>query len=58
MYSPGNLYALMELETIYSNLLTSDNIHHNNLTTTFPVLLVKFVTGLNKKTPNKYVSVS
>ena len=47
----------MELETIYSNLLKSDKIHHNNHTTTFADLLVKYVPGLNKKTVNKHVSV-
>ena len=48
----------MELETMYSNLLKSDNIHHNNHTTTFADLLVKYVPGLNKKTANKHVSVN
>ena len=48
----------MELETMYSDLLKSDNIHHhNNHTTTFTDLLVKCVPGLNKKTANKHVSV-
>ena len=47
----------MELEIMYSNLLKSDNIHHNNHTTTFADLLVKYVPGLNKKTVNKHVSV-
>ena len=47
----------MELETMYSDLLKSDNIHHNNHCTTFADLLVKNVLGLNKKTVNKCVSV-
>ena len=57
MSNPGNLYPVMELETMYSDLLKSDNIHHNNHTTTFADLLVKYVPGLNKKTANKRVSV-
>ena len=57
MSNPRNLYPVMELETMYSNLLKSDNIHHNNHTTTFADLLVKYVPGLNKKTVNKHVSV-
>ena len=57
MFNPGNLYPVMELETMYSDLLKSDNIHHNNHTTTFADLLVKYVPGLNKKTANKRVSV-
>ena len=57
MSNPGNLYPVMELETMYSNLLKSDNIHHNNHTTTFGDLLVKYVPSLNKKTANKRVSV-
>ena len=57
MSNPGNLYPVMELETMYSDLLKSDNIHHNNHTTTFADLLVKYVPGLNKKTANKHVSV-
>ena len=48
--NPGNFYPAMEFETIYSDLLKSDNIHHNNHTTTFPDLVVKHVPGLNKKT--------
>ena len=55
--NPENLYPLMELETMYSDLLKSDNIHHNNHTTTFADVLVKYVPGLNKKTANKRVSV-
>ena len=57
MSNPGNLYPVMEFETIYSDLLKYDNIHHNNHTTTFADLLVKYVPGLNKKTVNKHVSV-
>ena len=33
MSSPGNLYPVTELETMYYNLLKSDNIHRNNHTT-------------------------
>ena len=55
--NPGNFYPVMELETMYSDLLKSDNIHHNNHTTTFTGLLVEYVPGLNKKTVNKHVSV-
>ena len=58
MSNQRNFYPMMELETIYSNLLKSDNIHHNNHTTTFADLLVKYVPGLNKKTANKHVSVN
>ena len=54
--NPGNFYPVMELETKYSDLLKSDNIHHNNHTTTFTDLLVKYVPSLNKKTANKHVS--
>ena len=43
MFNPGNLYPVMELETMYSDLLKSDNIYHNNHTTTFADLLVKYV---------------
>ena len=57
MFNPGNLYPVMELETMYSDLLKSGNIYHNNHTTTFADLLVKHVPGLNKKTANKRVSV-
>ena len=57
MSNPGNLYPVMELEKMYSNLLKSDKIHHNNHTTTFTDLLVKYVPGLNKKTANKCVSI-
>ena len=55
--NPGNIYPVMELETVYSDLLKSDNIPHKNHTTTFTDLLVKYVPGLNKKTANKHVSV-
>ena len=55
--NPGNFYPVMEFETMYSDLLKSGNIHHNNHTTTFTGLLVKYVPGLNKKTANKHVSV-
>ena len=57
MSNPRNLYPVMELEIMYSNLLKSDNIHHNNHTTTLADLLVKYVPGSNKKTVNKHVSV-
>ena len=50
----GNFYSVMELETMYSDLLKSDNIHHNNHPTTFADLLVKSEAGLNKK---KQISV-
>ena len=43
MSNPGNVYHVMELETMYSNLLISDNIHHNNNSTTFANLAVKNV---------------
>ena len=58
MSNQRNFYPMMELETMYSNLLKSDNIHHNNHTTTFADLLVKYVPGLNKKTTNNHVSVN
>ena len=48
MSNPGNLYPVMELETMYSNLLKYDNIHHNNHSTTFADLLVKNVPGLKE----------
>ena len=35
MSNSGNLYPVMELETVYSNLLNSDKSHHNNNSTTF-----------------------
>ena len=54
MSNPGNFYSVMELETMYSDLLKSDNIHHNNHPTTFADLLVKSEAGLNKK---KQISV-
>ena len=57
MSNQRNFYPVMELETMYSNLLKSDNIHHNNHTTTFADLLIKYVPGLNKKTANKHVIV-
>ena len=57
MSNPGNLHPVMELETMYSNLLKSGNIHHSNHSTTFADLLIKNVPGLNKKTENKRVSV-
>ena len=57
MSNPGNLYFVTELETMYSDLLKSDSIHHNNHTITFAGLLVKYVPDLNKKTANKRVSV-
>ena len=47
MSNPGNLYPVMELETMYSDPLKSDKIHHNNHTTTFVDSLVKYVPGLN-----------
>ena len=53
----GNLHLVRELETMYSKLLKSDNIHHNNHTTTFADLLVKYVPGLNKKVSRKRVSL-
>ena len=53
----GNLCLVMELEAMYSGLLKSGNIHHNNHSTIFADLLVKNVPGLNKKTANKCVSV-
>ena len=57
IFNPGNLYPVMELETMYSDLLKSDNIYHNNHNTTFADLLVKYLPGLNKKTANKRVRV-
>ena len=54
MSNQRNFYPVMELETMYSNLLKSDNIHHNNHPTTFADLLVKREAGLNKK---KQISV-
>ena len=42
---------------MYSNLLKSDNIHHNNHTTTFADLLVKYAPGLNKKVARKRVTL-
>ena len=43
----------MELETMHSDLLKFDKFHHNNHTTTFADLLVKYVPGLNKKTAKR-----
>ena len=57
MSNQENLYLLMELEIMYSDLFKSGNVHHNNHTSTFADLLVKYVPGLNKKTANKCVSV-
>ena len=57
MSNPENLSPVMELETIYCGLLKSDNIHHNNYSTTFTDLLVKNVPGLNKKTANQHVHI-
>ena len=57
MSNPGNFYYVMELETMYSDLLKCNNIHHYNHTTTFADLLVNYVPGLNKKTANKRISV-
>ena len=57
MSNQGNLYPVMELEIMYSDLFKSGNIHHNNHTSAFADLLVKYVPGLNKKTANKRVSV-
>ena len=57
MSHPGNFHSVMELETMYSDLLKSDKIHHNNHTATFSNLLAKYVPVLNKKTAvKKYVS--
>ena len=47
MSNPENLYPVMELEAMYSDPLKSDNIHHNNRTTTFVDSLVKYLPGLN-----------
>ena len=57
MSNQGNLYPVMELEIMYSDLFKSANIYHNNHTSTFANLLVKYVPGLNKKTANKRVNV-
>ena len=38
--NPGILHPVMELETMYSDLLKSDNIYHNKRSTTFTDLLV------------------
>ena len=57
MSNPGNLYPVIKLGTMYSDLLKSDKIYHNNHTTIFADLLVKYVPGLNKKTANKRVGV-
>ena len=45
MSNPGNLYPVMELETMYSDVLKSDKIHHNKHSSTFADLLVKNVPG-------------
>ena len=47
MSNPRKFVSVMELETIYSDLLKSDNFR----------LLVKYLRSLNKKTTNKRVSV-
>ena len=57
MFNRENVYPVMELETMYSDLLKFDKIHHNNHTTTFADLLVKYEPSLNKKTANKRVRV-
>ena len=57
MSNQVHLHPVMELETMYSDLFTSGNIHHNDHNTTFADLLVKYVPGLNQKTENKRVSV-
>ena len=54
--NPGNLYPVTELEIMYSNLLKSDDIHHNNCTTSFADLVVKYVPDLNKKIASNRVS--
>ena len=43
MSNPENLYPVMELETMYSDLLKFDNIHYNNHATTFTNSLVKYL---------------
>ena len=43
MSNPGNLHPMMEPETMYSDLLKSNNIYHNNHSTTFADSLVKNV---------------
>ena len=57
MSNSGNLYPVMELETMYSDLLKFDSIHHNSHTTIFADLLVNYVPVLDKKTANERVSV-
>ena len=57
MFNPGNLYLVMELETMYSDLLKFDNTHYNYNATTIADLLVKNISSLNKKTANKRVNV-
>ena len=39
MPDPENLYTMMELKTMYPDLLKSDNIHLNNHTTNFSELM-------------------
>ena len=46
----------MELETMYSDLLKSNKIHHNQATT-FVDLLLKYVPCLNRKIANKRFSI-
>ena len=38
--NPVILHPVMELETMYSDVLISDNTYHNNHSTTFTDLLV------------------
>ena len=52
-----DLYPVMVLETMYSDRLKSDCIYHNNHSTTLADLLVKYVSGLNKKTGHKSARV-
>ena len=56
MSNADNLDLVVELK-MYSNLLKSGNIYHNNHTTTFADLLLKYVPGLNKKVASKRVSL-
>ena len=56
MSNPGNLYPVMELETMYSDLLKSNKIHQNQATT-FVDLLLKYVPCLNRKIANKRFSI-
>ena len=57
MANPEILFPMMQLETIYCSLLKSDNIHHNNHSTTFTNLVIKNVLVLNKKTANQHVHI-